>query len=143
MKKTAIKLTILSIIFLVSTSGIVLGTVYNNTNMSNENSASYTSNITGEQNTSDVVNDTSNVTGEQSISDVVNDTSNVTGEQSAADNVNVTSTESGTSTTGDIVDTTTPQETVPLPTKAPKSPGFESIGAVALLLLAMYVSKRK
>jgi hypothetical protein len=147
MKKAAIKLTILSIMLLVSISGIVLGATYGNTNVPNENTSD-TTNVTGGQNVSDVVVDTSNVT-DQSATDNVTDQStadNVT-DQSTADNV--TATEPGVTmepTPGIIVDTvapTAPQDTVPLPVNTPKSPGFESVGAVALLLLAMYVSKRK
>ena len=156
MKKAAIKLTILSIMLLVSISGIVLGATYGDTNVPNENTSD-TTNVTGGQNVSGVVVETSNVT-DQSTTDNVTDqsvTDNVT-DQSTADNVtdqsiagNVTATESGVTepTPGIIVDTSTPtetpQDTVPLPVNTPKSPGFESVGAVALLLLAMYVSKRK
>jgi hypothetical protein len=137
MKKAAIRLAILSVILFVSTSGIVLGAVYDNTNVSTENSTTVTSNTT-------------NVTEQQTVSDVKSNTTNLTEEQSAADNANVTATDSGIEETVEatpegIADTIpAPEETsVPLPVQTPKSPGFESVGAVALLLLAMYVSKRK
>lgn len=137
MKKAAIKLTILSIILLVSISGIVLGAVYDNTNVSTENSTYVTTNTT-------------NVTEQQTVSDVVSNTTNLTEEQSAADNANVTTTDSGIEETVEatpegVADTIpAPQETsVPQPVQTKKSPGFESVGAVALLLLAMYVSKRR
>ena len=108
--------------------------MYDSTNVSTENSTVTT-------NTTNVTTNTTNVTTNTTI---------VTEEQNAADNANVTTTETGIEETIEatpegVADTIpAPEETsVPLPVQTPKSPGFESVGAVALLLLAMYVSKRK
>lgn len=129
MKKTAIKLAILSIVLLVSISGIALGAV--NTDIPNQNSTDVVNDT--------AINDTANVTEEQTVSGVTSDTENAT-EQ------NVTSIEATVDATPEsIADTIpAPQETsVPQPVQTPKSPGFESVGSAALLLLAMYVNKRR
>lgn len=121
MRKITIKLMILSIILLVSISGTVLGY------------ANYTTNGT--------VNNTVEAT--------VNVTEAPTDTNTADATVNGTEAEgTATSTPEEVVATaesTYPQETsVPEePVATPKSPGFGSVISVVVLLLAMYVGKRK
>lgn len=143
MTKTAIKLTILSIILLVSASSIVLGATYGATNMSDINSTNDMNASNSGVNISADMN-TSNNTGMSTDANTANTT--MTPSQG-----NVVDTSIPTVTSqGNVVDTsipapqgtTAPQETS-APPAPPKSPGFGGIISVAVLLLAMYIYKKR
>lgn len=121
MRKITIKLMVLSIILLVSISSTVLG--YTN----------YTTNGT----VNNTVEATVNVTGASTDTNTADATVNGTEAEGAA-----------TSTPEEVVATT--ESTYPhgtsipeKPVATPKSPGFGSVVSVVVLLLAMYVCKRK
>jgi len=125
MRKTAIKLTMLCMILLVSISGIVLGATNNVTVVSSANGTSVDMNTTDSAATPTVADtDTANVSA----------TTDTEGGQAA-----IAPTQEG------VVNPVSPQDTV-VPTASaqiPKSPGFGSVVAIAVLLFAMYISKRK
>lgn len=126
MKKTAIKLTVLSIILLVSIS-IVLGATYNTT---------YVPSVTSTPIVPVRIN-TTNVTG---MSTVAN-TTNATVTETVVQDTTVPTPEKTVATVEQTypTETSTPQK----PIQTPKSPGFGSLLSVAVLLLTMYIVKRK
>lgn len=145
MRKTAIKLTILCMILLVSMSGIVLGAMNNATNMSNINDTSVDMN-------------TSDVTATPTVADTANMSTTADNQgqgavaptQEGVANPTVTDTTADNQGQGAVVPTqevpTSPQDTVvpTAPAQTPKSPGFGSVVAIAaVLLLAMYIKKSR
>jgi hypothetical protein len=121
MRNTSIKLVILSIILLVSASGTVLGY------------ANYTTNGTANS----TVKTTVNVTGAPTVTNTANATVTAT----VVKGTTVSTPEKVVTT----AESTYPQDTsvpkTPVPT--PKSPGFGSVVSICVLLLAMYMGKRK
>ena len=131
MRKTAIKLTILCMILLVSASGIVLGATNNATNMSNINGTSVDLNTTDVTETPTVAD-----TDIANMSTAANNQGQGVANPTSPQDTVIPSPQ-------DTVVPASPQDTV-VPVQTPKSPGFGSVVAIAaVLLLAMYIKKSK